>query len=298
MDNQSIKIRNKYYTQEKLYLKNHGAELIESILSCYVKRYCNVYSERNNKGSIDDGDNILFHVCHVLNSPIWPDLANSSNEDEIKLSLQLNTTHEINEKYKSMPIIESASLESMQSGFTKFVHYPYLYFDINNMKPVDLWSKLCTLGKEREDWKPIMLLIELCRCTPFSNATLERFFSHFKFIKTEIRSRLSNKSLNSNMRIKMNNLSVVDFNTKYSSQCTDYWYNIKEWSLGQTKRKKYAPRNSTKRKHSTFNVNDLTSESDSLDTSDEEILLLWYTISKPIQSKRSFQKRAGWSSKL
>ena len=72
------------------------------------------------------------------------------------------------------------------------------------------------------------------------------------------------------MRIKMNNLSVVDFNTKYSSQCIDYWYNIKERRLGQTKRKKYAPRNSTKRKHSTFNVNNLTSKSDSLDTSDEK----------------------------
>ena len=115
-----------------------------------------------------------------------------------------------------------------------------------------------------------MLLIELCKCTPFSNITLKRFFSHFKFIKTEIRSRLTNESLNSTFRIKMNNLSVVDFNTKYSSQCINYWYNIKEQRLGQTKRKKYVPRNSTKRKHSAFNVNDLTSESDSLDTSDED----------------------------
>ena len=72
------------------------------------------------------------------------------------------------------------------------------------------------------------------------------------------------------MRIKMNNLSVVDFNTKYSSQCIDYWYNIKEQRLGQTKRKKYTPRNSTNRKRSTFNVNDLTSESDSSDTSNED----------------------------
>ena len=72
------------------------------------------------------------------------------------------------------------------------------------------------------------------------------------------------------MRIKMNKLSLVDFNTKYSSQCIDYWYNIKEWQLGQTKRKRYAPRNSTKRKCPTFNVNNLTSESDSLDTSDED----------------------------
>ena len=111
-----------------------------------------------------------------LNSPIWPDLANSSNENEIKLSLQLNTTHEIYEKYKSMPIFESASLESMQSGFTEFVHYAYLYFDINNVKPVDLWPKLCKLGKEREDWKPIVLLIELCRCTPFSKCHSGKVF--------------------------------------------------------------------------------------------------------------------------
>ena len=41
------------------------------------------------------------------------------------------------------------------------------------MKPADLWPKLCRLGKEREDWKSIMLLIELCKCTPFSNATLD-----------------------------------------------------------------------------------------------------------------------------
>ena len=69
----------KYYTWEKLYLKNHDGELIESILSCYVKRYSDVYSERNDKGSVSDGDNILFHVCHVLNLAVRPDLTNDSN---------------------------------------------------------------------------------------------------------------------------------------------------------------------------------------------------------------------------
>ena len=165
----------KYFTRERLYLKNHGAELIESILPCYVKRYCDVYSERNDEGSVSDGDNILFHVCRVLNSAVWPDLTNDSNEDEIKLSLQLNAIREIYEKYKSMPIFESTSLESLQNGYTEFVRYAYRYFDIDNVKPADLWPKLCRLGKEKEDWKPIMLLIELCRCTPFSNATHEGF---------------------------------------------------------------------------------------------------------------------------
>ena len=81
----------KFYTQEKLYLKNHDAELIESILSCYVQRYSNVYSERNDEDSVSAGDNILFQVCRVLNSAVWPDLTNNSDEDEIKLSLQLDT---------------------------------------------------------------------------------------------------------------------------------------------------------------------------------------------------------------
>ena len=105
-------------------MKNHGAELIKSILSCYIKRYSDVYSERNDEGSVSDVDNILFHVWHVWNSAVWPDLANDSNEDETKLSLQLNTIRETYEKYKSMPIFESTSLESLQNGYTKFYVTP------------------------------------------------------------------------------------------------------------------------------------------------------------------------------
>ena len=191
-----------------------------------------------DEGSVIDGDNILFHVCQVLNSAVWPDLINNSNEDEIKLSLQLKAICEIYKKYKSMPIFESTSLESLPDCYTKFLRYPYLYFDTDNVKPTDLLPKLCILRKEREDWKPIMLLIELFRSTIFSDAILERFFSHLKLIKTDINSRLSSKSLNSIIRIEMKNLSVVDFNTlKYSLQCIDYWNNIKERRLGQTKRK-------------------------------------------------------------
>ena len=164
----------------------------------------------------------MFHVCHVLNSAVWPDLTKDSNEDEIKLSLQLNAIREIYEKYKSVSLFKSTSLQSLQKGYIEFVCYAYHYFDINNVKPADLWPKLRRLGKEREDWKSIILLIELCRCTPFSNATLEMFFSHFKFIKTEVRPRLSNKSSNSIMRIKMKNLLI--FNMSFFC---DIWYQSK-----------------------------------------------------------------------
>ena len=62
-----------------------------------------------------------------------------------------------------MPIFKSTSLESLKNGYTECVCYTYHYFDINNVKLANLLCKLCRLGKEREDWKPIMLLIEICK---------------------------------------------------------------------------------------------------------------------------------------
>ena len=73
---------------------------------------------------------------------------------------------------------------------------------------MDLWSKICLGNKGKESWHDIILLIELCLCTPFSNAPLERDFSHLKVVLTEIRSRLSSESLNSIMRIRMKGLPL------------------------------------------------------------------------------------------
>ena len=100
---------------------------------------------------------------------------------------------------------------------------------------MSLWSKICTLGKDRESWHDIMILIELCLCTPFSNATLERFFSHLKVVKTELRSRISSESLNSLMRICMKGLSITNFDEDYLSQCVSHWYGSKARLIGQKK---------------------------------------------------------------
>ena len=82
-----------------------------------------------------------------------------------------------------------------------------------------------------------MILTELCLCLPFSNATLERFFSHLEVVKTELRSRLLSESLNSLMRICMKGLSITDFNKDYLSQCVSHWYGLKAFLIGQKKMK-------------------------------------------------------------
>ena len=123
-----------------------------------------------------------------------------------------------------MPVFKSITRISLQTGFVDVVRYAYRYFEIENIKPMSLWSKICTLGKDKESWHDIIILIELFLCTLFSNATLERFFSHLKLVKMELRSRLSSESLNSLMRICMKGLPITDFNKDYSSQCVSLWY--------------------------------------------------------------------------
>ena len=67
-----------------------------------------------------------------------------------------------------------------------------------------------------------MLLLALSLCTPFSNAILERYFSHFKVVKTQLISMISTKSLTSIMRKKMKGLSLEEFNQDYASECANF----------------------------------------------------------------------------
>ena len=106
----------KYYSREIQFLKNHGAEIIKSILSCCAERYCNLYSQTTTDNPIGDGDTVLFDVCHVLNTTAWPQL-NYSNKDEEVLSVQFTAINSIFERFKLMPVFESVVCKLLQSGY-------------------------------------------------------------------------------------------------------------------------------------------------------------------------------------
>ena len=79
-----------------------------------------------------------------------------------------------------------------------------------------LLNKLLIIGKNNEQWENIMVLLELCLCTPFSKANLERFFSHLKVVKTQLRSELMTKCLNFIIRIRMKGLSLCQIMPDYA----------------------------------------------------------------------------------
>ena len=217
---------------------------------------------------ISDSDSVLFYVCRILNTKVWPKLQEGSKDDE-NLSLQLNSVKNLFEKFNKMEVFHTVSIDSLIDGYSDIVQYANRYLDIEHTEPMKLWSKLLIIGKNNEHWKNTMLLLELCLCTPFSNATLERFFSHLKVMKTQLRSKLLAESLNSIMRIRIKGLSLEEFNQGYACKCADFWYNSKARRLNQCKRKEYVERKSNKRKRVQFDINELTSESGSYSSEKE-----------------------------
>ena len=87
------------------------------------------------------------------------------------------------------------------------------------------------------------LLIEICLCASFSNAILERFFSQMNLRnKTTLRNRLTNESLNSILRIRINGISLQVFHDSYLKSCVVFWFNSKNRRVSQRKRKLYRKR--------------------------------------------------------
>ena len=98
---------------------------------------------------------------------------------------------------------------------------------------MDFWSKMLDLHEDNTSWKAVLLVVELCFCAPISNATLERLFSHMNLVKTTVRNRLLNDSLNSILRICISGISMQTFHNVYVDKCIQYWYNTKNSRLQQ-----------------------------------------------------------------
>ena len=73
--------------------------MVRSILSCYEERYSDVYSETGGNNAVSNGDKILFDVCQVLNSAVWPSLTKDENEDDQILSVQFAAINNLFERF-------------------------------------------------------------------------------------------------------------------------------------------------------------------------------------------------------
>ena len=74
-------------------------------------------------------------------------------------------------------------------------------------------------------------------CAPQSNATLERFFSQLKNIKTNIRASFSSDSLNPLLRIKVTGPTLQKFHNEHVENVIELWYNSKDRRINNRKKR-------------------------------------------------------------
>ena len=170
-----------------------------------------------------------------------------------------------------MDAFSSVTLDEIIDGYIDVVRYENRYFSLVKTNPLDLWCKLGEISSTvRTDWKGVMLITELCLCVPFSNVTLERFFSHMKLVKNEKRNRLSQKSLNSALTVRMAGITLLEFDATHVHKCVEFWSNKTKRRLNQGKRKAYKKRAGAAKKRKQFNMKeDISSSSSSSDVSEE-----------------------------
>ena len=80
-----------FYSREKRFIEDHIVQIVERVVSCFEKRYGNLYSnleETSINIPSDDGDRIIFDVCHILNCNVWPNVTVDS-DTATQYSLQL-----------------------------------------------------------------------------------------------------------------------------------------------------------------------------------------------------------------
>lgn len=253
------------FIQQKEFLKNNAVEIISKIVFCLEERYGNLYSEdmeREGNASkyalSDEGDAILFDICRVLNTVTWPTLSDDVEDDSTLLEKQIESLTRLYRRYE---VKIPATLDELIDSYTDIVKYANRYFNIIENNPLDIWAKIGAIKMHKENFKVAMLLIELCLCAPYSNAEVERFFNHMKYVKSSTRTSLSQYNLNCILVLKLlgADISLECFDEKFAYRCVDHWYNQKGRRIHQKKRKQYKERDAKRRKES---IADISSESE------------------------------------
>ena len=181
-------------------------------------------------------------VCKVLRTSAWlhsSDEPLTSEQLCLKFLPQISSLELVYERFKPLfpNHVNPFKLQMQYLSLVKFVHDCMGNAAASTMDPIELWQTLENI--KGESFPEIFFVIEMCLCPPFSNATLERFFSHMGVVKTDWRNRLNEKSLEDNLSIDVAGPDLTKLSETYVAIAVAAWYNDKPRRMHQKKRKKY-----------------------------------------------------------
>ena len=153
----------------------------------------------------------------------------------------MQAIEKVYEHFRQSSALSRTECETLKNEFIKLATNTTKYYNAEIIPQTEMWRKIKG-GEFANNYKNILLLIELCLCTPYSNAAIERFFSYMKVVKNEWRHRLSDQNLESLMRIKVCGPSLSCYHNDYVACAFSLWSITTNRRVNQSKHKKYKPR--------------------------------------------------------
>ena len=125
--------------KENRFIKDYIVQILERVVSCFEKRYDNLYSnleETSINISSDDGDQIIYHISCILNCNVWPNVTGDS-DTATQYSLQLAVLIMVFNLYKDIDVMKCYTEDDVLSSFLAVLHYAHQYFNTFNINPIE-----------------------------------------------------------------------------------------------------------------------------------------------------------------
>ena len=114
----------------------------------------------------------MLSICKILNSAPWPLLPKDEDHDEDVLKVQLLSLKKVSRQFSGMDIFREVREEDVVEEYIGIVRIVQIYFDCENIGQFELWYKILFQYKDTNKWSAVKLVIEICLCTPCSDASL------------------------------------------------------------------------------------------------------------------------------
>ena len=211
---QDIKIA--YCEQEKASLANNGEAYIDMILEAIYERFGGLFEDDTDlEGTPIADDKFLCDICCILDctKQILPGLF-PPTVDKIELYFEKNlfSLERVLLRFEDIPRQTNSSINkfAVRNEHMSIINFCLEQLQVHLHAPYKLWQFLFPM-KEIRDWCNIFMIIELCICTPCSNAELERFFSQMQVVKTDWCDHPSEVNLTCLLIIKVAGPSLKSF---------------------------------------------------------------------------------------
>lgn len=204
-------------------LSQDRVRIVQAVLDCVNGRLNNLTTDP------------VFTACYAFDHKNWPLIADRAALQQYgKEDVRLVFT-----QYETVLTNAGCDLVNALSQWGDLKFHVANSPRYSQLHPLLVWQIVSQMDQDKGDFKDILKIIHLTSVLPLSNASCERAFSFLKQIKTDWRCSLSAKTLDTLMRIKIENIKINEFDPK---PAVYRW-----WHTGERKKRPttlpYGPRN-------------------------------------------------------